>query len=233
MKPQRIAVYTLTRERLEYTERSFALLKKKAGMEYDHFVVDNGSKDATPEWLRKHGINFKHLILNEVNEGISVGSNMALQAIREAEEAGGFKYDLIIKMDNDCEIATDTIFERICHLYEALGEEWNKYLLSPRVEGINTQPRRLNELPHNIGQTSIVGGLFHIVPRRIYEEYGAYPLNVPKAKGQDDDFCAWANRQGFIVGYIEDLLVKHMDTTDGQCQKFPEYFKRKWKEEEL
>lgn len=233
MRPARIAIYTLTRERLEYTQRSFALLKQMAGAPYDHFVVDNGSKDGTREWLMENAGDFQQLTIFSENKGISQGSNSALYAISAAEEWRGSKYDLIIKMDNDCEIATMGIIDKICHLYEALGSEWDKYVLSPRVEGINSQPSRIAELPNGIGQTAIVGGLFHIVPRSVYERYGSYPLNVPKAKGQDDDFCAWANREGMIVGYIENLLVKHMDTTDGQCQKFPEYFQRKWDEEKL
>lgn len=233
MRPAKIAIYTLTRERLEYTQRSFALLKENAGVPYDHYVIDNGSKDGTREWLMENAEQFKHLTLFSENKGISQGSNSALYAIFAEEEITGRKYDLIIKMDNDCEVATNSIIREICHLYEALGEEWEKYVLSPRVEGINSQPSRIRELPNQIGQTAIIGGLFHIVPRSVYKRYGSYPLNVPKAKGQDDDFCAWANQQGLIVGYIENMLVRHMDTTDGQCQKFPEYFKRKWDEEKL
>lgn len=233
MRPARIAIYTLTRERLEYTQRSFALLKQMAGVEYDHYVVDNGSKDGTREWLMENAEQFKHLTLFSENKGISQGSNSALYAIFAEEEITMRRYDLIIKMDNDCEVATVGLLSKICHLYEALGEEWDKYVLSPRVEGINSQPSRIKELPNEIGQTAIIGGLFHIVPGSVYHRYGSYPLDVPKAKGQDDDFCAWVNKQGMVVGYIENLLVKHMDTTDGQCQKFPEYFKRKWDEEKL
>jgi GT2 family glycosyltransferase len=42
---------TLTRERLDYTKHCFRSLKENAGCVYDHYVLDQGSTDGTPEWL--------------------------------------------------------------------------------------------------------------------------------------------------------------------------------------
>jgi len=36
---------------------------------------------------------------------------------------------------------------------------------------------------------------------------------------------------GGQMGYIEDLIVEHMDSTEGQKKKYPKYFKRKYGEE--
>jgi GT2 family glycosyltransferase len=47
----RIAVVTLTRDRLEYTKHCFETLRVNAGCDYDHFVLDQGSGDGTAEWL--------------------------------------------------------------------------------------------------------------------------------------------------------------------------------------
>jgi glycosyltransferase involved in cell wall biosynthesis len=231
----KIAVYTLTRDRLEYTKHCFGALRSMAGHSFDHFVVDNGSEDGTSTWLQENADQFKGILLNDKNYGISEGSNEALGMIYVEEMKNHCRYDLIIKMDNDCEVVTPNILAIIASIYESLENSEKKYILSPRVYGINNQPARGgNEIinGHKIGLTAIVGGLFHIVPREVYGLY-QYPLNTPKARGQDDDFCAWAKRMEYEVGYIEDIAVNHFETTNGQAQRFPDYFKRKWEEEKL
>ena len=57
----KIAVYTLTRDRIEYTKECFAMLESKAGIEYDHYIVDNGSQDGTVEWLKENEIGRAHV----------------------------------------------------------------------------------------------------------------------------------------------------------------------------
>jgi len=47
----KIAIYTLTRDRLQYTQDCFSSLWQNAGMPFDHYIVDNGSEDGTVEWL--------------------------------------------------------------------------------------------------------------------------------------------------------------------------------------
>lgn len=223
----RVAIYTLTRDRLGYTKRSFASLAENAGHPYDHYVIDNGSEDGTVEWLKENESTFKKVVYNEENHGISKASNQALKELLPGD------YDLIIKMDNDCLVTTKNILKTIVGVYEGRGKFAGEYVLSPYVKGINSQPTRGGQVGlslHEIGLTSVVGGLFHIVPRRIYAEY-QYPENLPKAKGQDETFCHWVKQNGGIVGYIEDLVVEHMDGTDNQAKEYPSYFERKWQEE--
>jgi GT2 family glycosyltransferase len=228
----KIAIYTLTRDRLEYTKHCFESLRANAGMDYDHYVLDNGSTDGTAEWLKNQptsdrgGCQFK-VFLQPENIGISAGSNMMLDEIFKSE------YDIIIKMDNDCEVVSENLLEQIAVVFERLRMDATKMVLSPRVEGINKQPHRASynhTAGYRIGITAIVGGLFHVVPADIYARY-RYPLDLPKAWGQDDDFCEWLRQQNIKKGYIEDLVVNHYETTVGQVAKFPEYFERKWKEE--
>lgn len=231
----KVAVYTLTRDRLEYTKFCFNTLWKNAGHDFDHFIVDNGSEDGTDEWLRAHADKFKKVLLNDRNEGISKASNEALKMIFQEENKARELYDLIIKFDNDCEVISENIIGQICEIYQDIFEKdyLSEYILSPKVEGIANQPSREtfeNLGGRRIGITSIVGGLFHIVPAEIYKSY-QYPEKLPKAWGQDDDICAWFKQKGGKVGYIEGLVVNHYKTTAGQAKDFPAYFERKWKEE--
>lgn len=221
-----VAVYTLTRDRLDYTKHCFDLLKRCSGYPYDHYVLDNGSEDGTVGWLLENQDSYADLVFSKSNLGISAGSNRILDRI-------GPKYDLIIKMDNDCEVISENIIGQIVEVYQGRLPYDPQYVLSPRVEGIRNQPARLSYFSRagrRIGHVGIVGGLFHVVPGSVYANY-RYPENLPLAKGQDDHFCDWFNKQGGVIGYIEGLSVAHYETTEGQAARYPEYFKRKWKEE--
>jgi glycosyltransferase involved in cell wall biosynthesis len=224
----KIAVFTLTRDRLDFTKRSFKSLKKNAGYPYSHFIIDNGSEDGTQDWLRKQK-DLTIISLNKENQGISKACNRALKTILKQD------FDLIIKMDNDCEIVSSDILKELVNVYEAIPPFYCKFMLSPRVEGLNYQPQRIDRMEiahHPVGITQIIGGIFQPIPTKCYKLYN-YPENLPKAKGQDEDINTWFRQLGGQVGYIEDLIVEHMDSTEGQKIKYPEYFNRKAKEETL
>jgi GT2 family glycosyltransferase len=78
----KIAVFTLTRDRLGYTKLSFESLRRKAGVPFLHCVIDNGSTDGTKQWLR---LKYRPQLLVDLprNVGISMGCNLALRAIRQ------------------------------------------------------------------------------------------------------------------------------------------------------
>ena len=238
----RIAVYSLTRDRLAYTQACFQSLRQNVGMPFDHYVWDNGSEDGTREWLSRHhsdidvalsdGRRMKirnSIYLNPSNQGISRASNYCLRQILQDD------YSLIIKADNDAFIRTPNILPQIVEVAQAAGENW---ILSPRVSGINRQPTRHRTVTiagHPVGVTPIVGGLFHVVPAAVYRRYmdaGGFPEDLPLAKGQDDHLCHWfKTTQRGNCGYIEDLEVEHYESTDGQAQRYPDYFQRKFREE--
>ena len=224
----KVALYTLTRDRLEYTEHCFAKLRELAGHPYDHYVVDNGSEDGTQDWLEEQAGRHKlhHVEYLATNQGISAASNIALDAI------GAGEYDLIVTIDNDCEVVTSNMLAHVVTVYESIGPHDREYVLSPRVEGVNTEIHRARVEGlggHPIGLTGHVGGLFTVRPAALMEY--RYPTDLPLASGQDSNFSSWAHRRGAFVGYIEDLVVNHYETTDGQAVRYPEYFERKRVEE--
>jgi GT2 family glycosyltransferase len=183
--------------------------------------VDQGSRDGTVTWLK----SYQPAWLREMpeNVGISRGSNIALDAIFLAG------YDLIMKMDNDCLVQSDNILGQLVEIFSDVKEFQNEFVLSPKVDGIRNQPERGRYVQlggRRIGLTAIVGGLFHVVPAKVYRQY-RYPEKLPRGAGQDDDFCDWVKQRGCEVGYIEGLVVEHMETTDGQYKMFPDYFQRK------
>ena len=219
----RVAIYSLTRDRLVYSRACFQALRERAGYPFWHHVLDNGSQDGTQEWLRSE---YRPAWFKPEceNLGIARAANIVLAGLKEKAP------DLVIKCDNDCMAVSEGIVARLVQVFEQTGSNW---VLSPRVVGIDHQPKRQPEIRlagHPVGPTSIIGGLFHCVPAEIYFSY-RYDETLPLARGNDGHFCAWLQRQGVRVGYVEDLVVEHYETTGGQARRFPDYHARKRQEE--
>jgi len=227
----KIAIYTLTMDRLDYTKHCFESLRNKAGYLYDHFVVDNGSQDGTVEWLKENSKMFKKIIFNQKNLGIGKSSNQALNEIYT------LNYDLIIKMDNDCEVLTSGILSEIVKLYDF---KWHnqpflpKLVLSPKVKGINKAISVHDQAwlgNYLISFTTMIGGLFMISTPVILKDF-RYREDLIRM-GLDSQICHFVNQNGGRCGYIEQLEVNHYETTDGQAKRYPGYFQRKWEEEKI
>lgn len=228
-----VAVLSLCRDRYFYTRECFSSLNRFAGIPFAHIVIDNGSTDETPEWLLKEykpsRVAPTYIVRLPVNEGISRASNRALDLIFRATPW----VDIICKVDNDCLFGMENTLGQMAEIVTGSGPLGPKYVLSPRVTGIDRQPSRVRDVQlagRRVGLTAIVGGLCHCVPAQIYREY-RYPLDLPLAWGQDDHFCRWVKERGGQVGYVEDITVHHYEGTGGQALRYPAYFMRKVFEE--
>ena len=216
-----VAVLSLTRDRLDYTKASFASLHKNAGCRWDHYVLDNGSTDGTAEWLH---LEYDKLfaVQSPDNIGIAAGMNLLLDRL-----VGD--YDVIVKFDNDCLLTQPNTLRNICRLVLKSGSA----ILSPRILGLNNPPQPTREL--RIGDEVIldipqIGGIFLAAPGWVYDEY-RYPADdLPKWGGDDAHICAWWRQQGGTCGYVKRLEAWHIDSTQGQQEKYPGYFKRKFAE---
>jgi glycosyltransferase involved in cell wall biosynthesis len=211
-----VAVLTLTRDRLDYTRRSFASLEEFAGCEYDHYVLDNGSADDTPEWLQQQdGMN---VTLLDENIGIARGLNLLL------DKAGPENYDAIVHFDNDCELTQPNTIRDLAQLVND-----GNCLLSPRILGLNNPPRATGRM--RIGDETIldipqIGGICLTAPAWVYDDY-RFPASLPKWGLDDSHLCIWWRNRGGICGYVDRLEAWHMDGTEGQRAKYPDYFVRK------
>ena len=212
----RVAVLTLTRDRLEYTKACFASLRENAGCDYNHYVYDNGSKDGTRKWLFAQS----DLILSGStgNKGYAYALNHLL---RKAES----HHDLLVTFDNDCLVKTPGTLKAVA---EATLEADKPLFLSPLILGLRHRPSIIQTVGR-IGKTAVVGGIFRSIPPQAIRDGFRFNEDGPLCgdEGPVIEYCA---RMGGWCGYLLDYEAEHYLTTDGQHADIPWYFERRVRE---
>ena len=222
----RVAIYTLTRDRLKYTKRMIKQLKN-CGVEYDHFILDNGSKDGTMKYFKKHIDEFKIVVGVEKNMGLWFGIQHVLDFTHT------FKgYDYVLKLDNDMELPQDNWLKDLIKVYEKSDFD----VLSPFVEGVcdgkgGVERADYKHVPNVFGMRGVtlgyvphVGGACLLSTPDMY--YETLPTDKFMATGWDTWFC-----EGLRCAVVEDIHVKH-DSKKMEAENI-EYHKRQVREEKI
>lgn len=213
----RVAVLTLTRERLEYTKHCFARLRELAGCEFHHYVLDQGSMDGTGEWLVRNKRPLDMLGIEDENIGISRGLNVLL------DEAAD-DYDVIVKVDNDCELTTPNTLRDIARL--TLESGW---ILGPVMHGYRTPLRTFGEFSFNghvFSEKAQIQGCFLAATGAFYRDF-RYSETNPTWGWDDAEVCAAIRRRGGHCGQVLGYDANHYETTEGQWARYPDYFAHK------
>lgn len=244
-KPLRVALYTLTMDRLEYTKRMAASIDKLAGYPFDWFVIDQGSTDGTQEWLktlptpqyvapaagedRKNWRVELQYRLYEQNMGLAKGWNNALAWIKDTSLKDNVPYDVLVKVDNDAEMLTDGWLKAMVEIFERN----RKVVLSPYVEGLENTPggvlrqRASGDSPYLmindrvLGLVPHLGGIVYACPSELVADW---KFDEEAVGNKDTVLSGYAQRQGLALFYMEEFRVAHIDGTSGQRRKFPDYF---------
>jgi len=220
----RVAIFTLTMNRLEYTKKMFESIKKTTNYPFDHYVVDNGSTDGTKEYLKeleKEG-RINKIVFNKENKGIPHSSNQAISAINPQ------KYDYLCKIDNDAFFKSNGWLEAMIEIYRRN----NRLCLSPYIEGLAGMPGGTPRVVYGtvagefLGVVEHLGGIVTIAPSRVYWDW-RWPDNAFMQGGNDVLFCSYVQKLGYQLAYMENYKCEHIEGTIGQEKKFPEYFEDK------
>ena len=239
----KVVVFSITRDRLEYTKTCFGSFLDNGGYpNFDWYLIDNGSTDGTVEWIFDWDLDdyLNWYYRFDTNQGLSKAYNYGIKKIFEPPQNN---YDYVVHFDNDCFVITPKTLSSIIAIYEKYPQ-FRDWVLSPQVAGLQNQPMRHkmytpdNEIPllseTVIGEVHNIGHLFMVVPTHIYRKFilnGGYPESMAKARGQDVYFCEWLRSNGYHVGYVENLVVQHYRTVHQQALDYPEYWKRKREEQ--
>lgn len=212
----KIAVLTLCRDRLPYTQACFAALQANAGIPFDHLVLDNGSQDGTWEWLETE---YKPLftVRFEENIGIHAGMNHLLNVVRD-------DYDLLVKVDNDCELLTPGTLRAVAE--HVLEKPEQPRIVSPLILGLRNRPG-IYATKGRLGLTRAIGGIVMPLPPLFVKEGYRYDENAPVWGGDDEALSALAHERGGYTGYLLEYEANHYLSTEGQAADDPAYFARR------
>lgn len=211
MRNPKVAIYTITFNRLEYNKRFLKEIKKYLEIPYDHFIVDNGSRDGTAEFLKTTPYKVKKIIFNKENKGLAGAQNQVLDAI-------GNKYDYIVSIAPDIEFVTKALLKELIKVSRAFKDQ---IVLSPYInygeamhEKNFLKNRNLERYAykqvkgHKVGLTKHVGGMFRFAHSKIYQIY-KYDEKSPAYFSDDYLFSQQVNKKGFLQGYVEDIIAVH------------------------
>jgi len=226
VKEPRVAIFSLTYDRLSETTVSFGTLHTTANYPFTHIVVDNGSSDGTVDWLKEYAKDKDvQLIINSDNKGISMASN---QAVDWAMEKG---YDIIVKVDNDAIFKTNKWLSKMVQIWKAN----RKLAMSCYISGLKDNPGGAPRFVYGkicdelIGMARHLGGIVHFVDSRAYSEF-RWPVDETLHGNQDIEFSMYLQSHGYQMGYLENYFAGHgLHGTAGQLEDHKSYFeRRKW-----
>jgi glycosyltransferase involved in cell wall biosynthesis len=230
----RLVIFTLTMNRLEYTKRMLTSLNRCLSEPYTHIIVDQGSTDGTVDFLEdiyvldggKDEGRFRVILLSQ-NIGISAASNLALDMIDE--DYPNTKY--VWKIDNDCEILSREMDRSFMDIEDQFD---GRVVLSPYVQGLRENaggaPRyatvERESPPCVLGLSYHLGGICEFASKKSYDGF-RFDEGDTLSGSQDSSYSAWVGSHGMMLAYCENLYCEHMDSTDGQHKKYPDYFKKR------
>lgn len=216
----RVAVLSLTRDRLAYTKANFPLLRENAGCDFDHIILDQGSTDGTRRWLDEN-YPVDHLYFSDRNLGICPALNLLLQEVVNPAD-----YDVIVRFDNDCETVMPGTLAGVAGAVHAHDD----VILAPKVLGLRNPPASPGVFflgNQEVEETSILGGVFMAIPSRVFLDGFEFDENSPPWGG-DEYVTAWMRERGGRCGYLRPWQVWHR--SDQHDADFPPYFSRKKQE---
>jgi glycosyltransferase involved in cell wall biosynthesis len=217
----RIAVLSLTRDRLAYTKQNFGLLHALAGCDYEHYVLDQGSTDGTVEWLENEYEDRCCAVFYQRNIGICKALNELLNLANPA------RYDVIVRFDNDCVVQREGTLKKVCEV--ALR---NDVIVAPKVMGLRQPPAVQAEVLLDgddiLQVTGILGGVFMAIPAHLFTDGFRYDEGSP-LWGGDEYICSWFQQEkGGLCGYLKGWEVLH--ESDQHDDDYPAYLDRKMTE---
>src|SRR5574343_456374 len=201
----KVAIFTLTYGRIDYTKRMYESMTKSADYPFDWFVFDQGSDDGTGDWLMDE-VKPRYAHLNGSNVGITKGSNHLLDAIKKAGD-----YQIIVKVDNDCEFQTLGWLHSLVDLWKR-----NHMLyMSPYPEGLVYNPGGAPRIgysyigPYFVEVTQHIGGLCAFIDARAYKEFRWG--DQFKHGNQDGEASRAFRLASYMPCYVPIHRVMHMD----------------------
>ena len=199
MNPVNIVIVTFNR--LEYTKECLNALEEiDAGYPFEVIIVDNGSDDKTLEYLFSKSKYFespfsfstKIFELNE-NKGIPYAYNLGWYR--------GPK-DYYLKLDNDMVIRREGWLGKLVEAADTIKQGG---VFAYNVEQVSYHLENIDGLLVRPKPSGNLGGACHLIPKRIFEEFGYWYQPKPQLYGEEDaEYSLRVRAKGYSCIYMED-----------------------------
>jgi len=173
---------------------------------FEVIVIDNASSDDTLQSLRKDGVS---VVESKENLGFGRACNLAF-----AQSRG----DFVFCLNPDAELVNDYALREICRKMEQ-NPRWGLagtkvvshagHLESPpalEYPGQKHVRRDFSKLP---GDIAWVIGASMVVRRDVYQQLGGFDPDY-FLYSEETDLCLRTRELGYEIGWMEDVVVKHI-----------------------
>ncbi|MCX5813458.1 MAG: glycosyltransferase [Proteobacteria bacterium] len=245
IQPHLVSIIILTLNQLEHTKHCLHSIEQYTPETHELILVDNGSTDGTPDYLRKYAYDHNNVrvIANKENLGFAAGNNQGLAVAK-----GGY----LLLLNNDTVVTRGwlarmlSVFER----YPKVGivGPVSNYVSGPQ-QVKEASYRSLEKMHHfakkwsaaHKGQTMEfyrVVGFCLLAKREVIDRIGGLDEQFGSGNFEDDDFCFRAAATGYKARIALDAFVHHTgsQTFKGAGIDYRQslernwvIFKRKWK----
>ena len=210
-----ITVVLLTFNEWEVTElclRSLAFAQKQnPQLCVEYLVVDNDSKDGTPDRIAK--IPGVRLIRNKKNVGFAAGNNVGLQAARGRD---------VVILNNDTIVAPDWLVRMAEHartvpdagiIGPSTNTETGQSIIGAWYNSVGELfafNRELGSKQRGMWDTvNKISGLCMYIPRRTLDTVGLLDQGYGIGYFEDDDYCLRVQEAGLRLVWAKDTYVHH------------------------
>ena len=215
-----IAVYCITRDRLEITRQSLKMLRQWAGCDFTLYVVDNGSRRDTVEYLRREHEEGRIYWLHLAGEnlGQNIAANLAL------DEMSTMAPEWVLRWDPDALPRTRRFLRKLVRRAEAFRRVGVDGVFSPVITKLENPPEafmRGDDVGFEYEVVRILGGICRLHPASFFDtfrfnKFGALGLGEAAEIATE---CLNRNTPKIRVMGIE---VEHAYGSKGQAEMWPD-----------
>ena len=210
------AIITLTYNKLEEATRPYltSLYENSQIEDFDLYIVDNASSDATKEYIKEFQKKYNNITLieNQENYGYSRGNNIGITKVLKKN------YDFVALLNNDILLTPNWLSDTI----KAFREDEKLGMISPR----NNEKCKLTPKNYLQGYKKFLskfkGPLKYVVTpffscvvikKEVLSAIGIFDENYSPAFWEDNDLSFRAMYKGYSLAYCNSTFIFHNHST--------------------